>query len=185
MKPGLKVFDIYVRKNDGTPAGQSPIRFFRQGATANLTTDMTIQNNNGNTIAVYFVGGIVAGDVSADVVIVDGDLTKWLKITGVDADANTVTVQNLSGGPVTVVASPGSRLSPGRSNGGSAPISPTGTVFKDPTGRFAVTQPFAADANGRAVAFVADYRYDYVINVTGEAAARVFGDADGSYVMRT
>jgi hypothetical protein len=49
-----------------------------------------------------------------------------------------------------------------------------------------ITGPVSIDSStGRVWVYVAEYRFDYLVNVTGETTPRIFVDAIGSFVMRT
>jgi hypothetical protein len=129
------------------------------------------------TLHVYDMGQVAEGDQ----VMVEGDPTKGLVVGPVDQAAGTVFVTRLGYPGVTVIL--GNRLilkKVGLTNGRIK-------VYTDPLG----TAPFANDqitletGTGRARGYVREYKYDYVVTVTGEPAPRAFANAEGSFVMRT
>ena len=178
--PVLKRFDVFVYK-DKTPTDKaqipaaSTINFYRQGATVKTAVSVPPQdpsNENPPTtdVHVYHMGGIIGGET----LWVDGNSAKDLVISAIDVP--NLVLKVLNGSPSTINLAVGNRLVLA-----SSPIS----IYSDPVGAVAIGTSITTNATtGRANGYIREYRFDYVVNITG-VTPRVYSDAEGSFVMRT
>ncbi len=138
---------------------------------------VTVAGGGGDaTIHVYHTGAMETGD-GIYTLYLNGDATKTLLCDSVDASTGTLHVYTLdASGNITVVK--GDRLILRTSQP---------TVYNDAVGGSAHSpaSELAIESTGRARCYVKEYRYDYVVAVTGETGYRVFIDSEGSFVMRT
>ena len=191
--PVLKKFDICVYK-DKDPAAVPPdraqvpalatINFYGQGSTVKVAVPSPgIAAGATALVTVYNPGSIAVGDTLQ----VELDSSKTLvvgSVTVVDLATSTLSLTNNTG--ATIPLSQGNRLLK------VGPARPT--AYADPLGTVPIGSSIATDpATGRAFAYigasqatapsrVGAYRFDYVI--TGIPNARLFIDAEGSFVIR-
>jgi hypothetical protein len=181
----LRRFEILVYKNkNGTidtaqvPA-DSTIEFYSQGATLKAGVSAT----SPATLYVWHLGTI-KGPLSpnpGDTLWPKGLSTQPLVVTAVSETdpANLSLTVTFTG---TLIMNAGERLIR------RVPRIPDQRpqVYADPLGLTATGTSIQTTAagGGRGSCYLREYRFDYVVSVTGEAAPRVFPDAIGSFEMR-
>ena len=177
--PILKRFDLLILMDrSATDSSQilganAQVDFYRQGATARVP--QTILAGQSAVVQVWHLGTLAVGDG------IRVDYTGYiLSATAIDTTLLSVTLRNDYGIPITIIA--GYRLIRAVEAGGS--LRPG--LLPDPTGLTGQASPtVTAGPTGRIQGYVAPYRFDYVVSNVGLGVpARVFPDAEGSYVIR-
>lgn len=167
--PVLRRFDIYVYKPKGggdpalVPAASATVGFFRQGATVSVATSVGGGAEN-VPVTVYNSGAIQAEDE------LRVNFDRPLMVNSVSGA--TIYVTNETETPVVLAV--GDRL---------IDTFERPKLYKDPLGTVVIGISTSTDGSGRASGYVREYRFDYVVSVSGEAD-RIFPDAEGSFVMR-
>jgi hypothetical protein len=166
----LRRLDVVSYKNkSGTDTAQIPVsatvNLYRQGASVRASVTVPI---SGTPTAVELddIGGIVAGD--------DLSINGASPTLSVDSVVDDVAYVLLIFASAEVLAV-GDRLTP--------TTVPRPVAYKDPLGQVSIGTSFTtAIATGRGSAYVWDWRYDYIVNITG-VTPRLYADAVGGYVL--
>ena len=167
----LRRLDVVSYKNkSGSDAAQIPttatIDLYRQGASVKtaITVPLIVDPT---PVVVDDIGGIAVGDD----LIVNGAATPTLTVESVAEGELGLIVSVLS----SVSLSVGDRLTP---------IStPRPNAYRDPIALSAIGTSFTTSSTtGRGSAYVKDYRYDYVMTISG-VTPRLYADAVGGYVL--
>jgi hypothetical protein len=185
-QPTLARFEITVLKNKTNDVAQVPadstIEFYAQGAS--IRSEAPAQPVSGPvTLDVWHLGQVQVGDKlwrNGRMDPTPGSLHPELEVTGVGGDPAAPTVT------VTFAAT----LSWAKYDRLVLAVPATGhpprpSAYVDPLGLQPIgsSLPTAAAEGGWAACYVAAFRYDFTVNVAGEAP-RVYPDAAGSFVMR-
>lgn len=176
--PTLKRFDVTVWQNrtagDNTqiPA-TSTIQFYRQGATVKKAVTLTFPPPPEPVeVETYDIGSL--GDT--DHLQVNTDASKQVQVAWTDRVAGKVGLVNNT--TATIHLAVGDRLV----NTSNRP-----SICKDPLGQEAVGTSISTTTatGGRAVGYLAEYRFDYIIEVDDPPEKRLYPDEEGSFEMRS
>lgn len=174
--PTLKRFDVTVWKRKSvSDAAQIPalstIEFYLQGATVKTAVALLHPPAPEPVeVQTYDIGSIA----HTDLLQVSTDPSTVIQVAWIDRVAGKLGVINLSGATINLAVA--DRLV----NTSNRP-----SIYKDPLGQIAVgTSIDTPSTTGRAEGYLAEYRFDYIINVTS-SDRRLYPDAEGSFVVRS
>ncbi len=173
--PTLKRFDVTVWQNRsaGDPSqvpASSTIDFYLQDATVKIAATLSHPPAPEPVeVTVYDIGTLLAS-VS---VHVNTNPNTLILVAWTDVLAGKVGLINLSGATINLVK--GDRLV----NRNNRP-----SIFRDPLGLEPIGTSIPTDSatGGRAEGYIAEYRFDYIIDVTS-SDRRLYPDAVGSFEM--
>lgn len=172
--PTLKRFDVTVWKRTSVsdaaqvPA-QSTVRFYRQGATVKTANEL-LPVPDEIELETYDIGSIAFPALLQ----ARTDPALVMQVVSTDRLAGKIRVVNASG--TTINLAIGDRL---------VNTSDPPSIFRDPLGQSAIgTSIDTPAATGRAVGYLAEFRFDYIIEVS-TSDRRLYPDAEGSFEMRS
>ncbi len=174
--PALKRFDVtvYRKRSTSDPAqvpADSTIQFYRQGATVETATSVLVSPSF--EVKVFNTGNFAVGDL----VQVNTAATPEMTVVKLDPGAGKIWLANASGGSVPLAQF--DRLIV-KSNQPS--------IYLDPAGTLSLGTSIATSAGGpspaRAVGYLREFRFDYIVTLTISGEATLYVDAEASFAMR-
>ena len=178
-RPTLRRFDITVYRNlsPSDPAqvpASAAIDFYKQGATVRIGRTIGFEEPQPEPVPIWHPGAIVWFDPPEKVSVNGG---------GYELDVSAVDTDDAENMTITLINTTELNGIPIADNERLVWLYDRPIVHLEPIGReISGANSISTDPAGRAVCYIREPRFDYVVRIDG-LVARVFVDAEGSFVL--